>query len=258
VVHITHRPVAQRPAVHGAHAEFTTTHISATGHATLGGDPGDAPAGWQLGFIQVELIETNWAYYRGKTKHDGSVFVQRARAPARPQKAYRDDDDPHDVFYDEPGASAPAGAHPPVALAIDYLDQPADGYPVSRQNGITHAPNLLHEVQIELLFCTILSTRDPAGVYRHLKHFYWNVRWQATFTPSTFNLAAGPHWVVVPTAGGNGASVSHVFDGPPHDPRFMNILVAPQQQNANQAVADADAHPIVTESPTWRRYVVTQ
>ena len=51
-------------------------HLEAVGTVAFNHARGST-AGWQIGFIQAQWIETNWAVYRGMTQAAGSVFVQR-------------------------------------------------------------------------------------------------------------------------------------------------------------------------------------
>ena len=64
--------------------------IEMRGRCKITGDPGDNPAGWTLGLIQLQWIETNWGYYQGEKDIHGSCFVQRGRPPARPAQGCRD------------------------------------------------------------------------------------------------------------------------------------------------------------------------
>lgn len=86
--------------------------IEAVGSVTFAGRAGDSGAGWSVGFLQAEWVETNWGVYRGDTVADGSVFVQRARPPARPKQACLDADSPTDLFYGLPSDEqiVPAGS----------------------------------------------------------------------------------------------------------------------------------------------------
>ena len=62
--------------------------IEMRGRCKITGDPGDNPAGWTLGLIQLQWIETNWGYYQGEKDIHGSCFVQRgARRPGRHRAA---------------------------------------------------------------------------------------------------------------------------------------------------------------------------
>lgn len=69
-------PKVSLPKVTGgnAHFEFSSS-IEATGSVTLTGS--QPAAGWALGFIQVEWVDTNWLYYRGRQNNHGSIFFQR-------------------------------------------------------------------------------------------------------------------------------------------------------------------------------------
>ena len=53
--------------------------IEMRGRCKITGDPGDNPAGWTLGLIQLQWIETNWGYYQGEKDIHGSSFLQRGR-----------------------------------------------------------------------------------------------------------------------------------------------------------------------------------
>lgn len=64
--------------------------ITITGQCKITGGSGDKPTGWTLGFIQLQWIETNWAYYQGEKNTGGSCLVRRDRPPARPAQGCRD------------------------------------------------------------------------------------------------------------------------------------------------------------------------
>src|SRR5947209_15917088 len=103
-------PTAFRPTVVGGQALFQCSKIEATGSVTLIGS--QPAAGWALGFIQVEWVDTNWLYYRGKENDHGSIFFQRSRPPTRPIKACRDVKAAADVYYE-------FGGSPPTTTAGD-------------------------------------------------------------------------------------------------------------------------------------------
>src|ERR1700744_1898354 len=81
-------PTVHPPKFDAGKALFQCSKIEATGSVTLVG--GQPAAGWALGFIQVEWLDTNWLYYRGRQNSHGSIFFQRSRPPSRPSKACRD------------------------------------------------------------------------------------------------------------------------------------------------------------------------
>jgi hypothetical protein len=75
-----HPPKASPPTVTGGRAHFECSEIKATGSVMLTGS--QPAAGWALGFIQVEWVDTNWLYYRGRQNNHGSIFSSgRARPP---------------------------------------------------------------------------------------------------------------------------------------------------------------------------------
>jgi hypothetical protein len=223
---------------------------------------GSRPAtGWTLGFLQVEWIDTNWTYYRGQSDTDGSIFFQRARPPARPAVACRDVDPPGEIFYTSPMdlATVPSGAGLPITLRVDHSDQPQDRCDVVVTNSKTGKPNLLHEAQLEFLFCTVLTVRDPAMKYHHLSHFYWNVRWRARFEPTSFANPRAP-WTVTPIVGGQGHSIGPVKSGGPNDHRFAKILTDPSVPACNAIAALYDSIPVGNlcrrESSVWTSFDV--
>jgi hypothetical protein len=218
-----HPPKALPPTVTGGTAHFECSEIEATGSVTLTGS--QPAAGWALGFIQVEWIDTNWLYYRGRQNNHGSIFFQRSRPPARPVKACRDVKAETDIYY-EFGGSPPTVTLAdtfPKTLTVHHFDQPGDDAVAVVTNSLTGEDNFIREAQLEFLFCTVLSARDPAGNFHHLKSFYWNVRWQARFLPHDFATPLGA-WFVTPIAEGQGGARSHVIEGEPTDKRFKDVL----------------------------------
>ena len=243
----------------GAAAQFQLSrHIDAVGAVTFAGNAGESATGWQVGFLQVEWVETNWAIYRGGQVADGSALIQRGRAPARPKQACMDNGAPGAPFYGaatDP-AYAPAGeaasigdvaslpANPafPFSVKIYHYDKPADEFPLQRTNGRTGKPNQLVAAQLEFLFCAMLVSRSPGGHYKYLNGFYWNTRWQ-----SSFGIVHGTT-IALPVAGGTGTSVGKVFNGRPADRRFRSVLDHPPHSNCNDVAAYAGSNPNVRES----------
>ena len=261
-ISFTSRPKVSLPTVTGGRAVFAcSSRITVEGSIVLTGS--HPAAGWTLGFIQVEWVDTNWLYYRGQSNNDGSCFFQRSRPPARPVKACRDVDPPTDIFYtdswDLPKVS-PGDAFP-LTLKAPLSDSPHDGCAAVVTNSKTGNKNFLREAQMEFLFCTVLSARDPAGKYHHLKSFYWNVRWQARFLPVNFATPNGA-WHVSPVANGNGQAVSHIIDGKPTDARFKDILTDATVPGCNEIVPLYANLPIGhagrRESNVWDNFNVTR
>lgn len=142
-------------------------------------------------------------------------------------------------------------------MTAHFRDAPSEAYTLIRRNGLTGKINFLREVQLEFHFCTTLSLMDPAGRFQHLKHFLWNVHWQATFLPSNFGNIAMP-WQVIRSSGAldNSAHVSRIYDGGPTGTKFSSIITAAAAPNCN-AVANAEATtPNVRESRKWQNFDV--
>ncbi|WP_031497312.1 hypothetical protein [Bryobacter aggregatus] len=248
------RPGVGVPVVNATSVNFPGRIIECTGKVQISGLPTDARAGWFVGWIQAQWIETNWGYFRGQTNGDGSAFHQRARPPARPAQACRDTVGPvNDIFYSmSADLRKPVGAGPfPQTISVVFRDTPSETYPISVTNSLTGKPNFLREVQLEFHFCTIFLVRDPAGKFHQLKHLYWNMHWQYRFSPT----AAGS-LTATAIPGGVSANVSRVFTGPSTDHRFANVLTSPQANSCNQVAAQASTNPNVRESRVWDNFDV--
>lgn len=266
-VRVTAHPHVNPPAVQGTSMSYTGTPIKATGEVTLLGSAGDNPAGWQLGFIQLQWIETNWCYYRGHTVDDGSIFIQRARPPARPNQACCDcvnGSPPSKLFYSTIPAhgelvTAAAGAAFPLKLSVSHFDQPSDAVNLVEINhhpasGGTK-PNFLAESQMEFHFCTVLSVREPTGRFHHLLAFYWNVHWEATFHPNSFTNPPAGFRIHALKAGTSG-NVGHIIHGTPTDRRFVGILSSVPKQSCNQVASAEILGPNRHEAPKWKKFDV--
>lgn len=254
-VSITSHARVLTPSVAGGVAYFRcSSNIAAEGRMTLTGGHG---AGWTLGFIQVEHVDTNWLFYRGQHEKDGSIFFQRSRPPARPVKVCRDVFQPTDVFYTRPWDLAKAqdmDAYP-LLLTAPHYDKPSDGCAIQMTNSKTGKPNFLEEVQLEFLFCTVLTALAPSGRYHFLKNFYWNVRWQARFQPLAATHPTTGAWKVTPVANGCGQMTSRVFDGEPDDPRFKGKMTNTAVPGCNAIIPNYTimpaGHPCRRESTGW-------
>ena len=189
-IRIVTRPRVLPPVINLADVSFPSSRILCGGSVNFSGAAGDNTAGWLVGWIQAQWIETSWGYYRGQTSNHGSEFHQRARPPARPGQACRDTLGPaSDIFYDTGfglRAPLPGGAAFPRTVNVEFHDTPSEGYAISVNNALTQQPNFLREVQLELHFAPSSGGKDPSGVFHQLKHIYWNLRWQYRFTPTAF------------------------------------------------------------------------
>ena len=240
--------------------------LEAVGTVTFTGRHGEkAPAGWMVGFLQAQWIDTSWGLYRGARREDGSVFVQRSRPPARPCQACIDTTGPHQPFYgnsdpsvDKPrkpiggGAAAPFVAPVPTDSALPlsvsalHSDHPFTSFEWGLLNGATGQVNQLREAQWEMSFCTVLVARDPQGKIHMLRGFYWNVACQAKMPDHPHATLHGK-----PMAMGTHAIVGSVFAGPPTDSRFSSVLTRPQSMTCNDMLRSAAANPNKKEVAGW-------
>jgi hypothetical protein len=257
-------PTVHPPKFDAGKALFQCSKIEATGSVTLVG--GQPAAGWALGFIQIEWLDTNWLYYRGRQNNHGSIFFQRSRPPSRPSKVCRDVKAETDVYYEFGGSPPTVTAADvfPKTLTVHHFDKPGDEAKAVVKNSLTGEDNFLREAQLGFLFCTVLSARDPDGNFHHLKSFYWNVRWEARFLPHDFSAPLGK-WFVTPIPAGTTSARSHVIEGEPTDKRFKDVLmdlsvrgcdaIIPLYQPPPDKVLPV-GHPCRRESRIWDNFDV--
>jgi hypothetical protein len=178
--------------------DFNSPSIDAYASVRLQGATGEDLAGWTLGFVQLKYIGTNHSRYRGATERQGSAFVTGSN-----QTLCRDTDTPPagqspEVWYDSltfGGTTGPTGTNRlavgTLIPAAGYLDVKAHLYdqpdrhwpPVEPNTAVTGKPDtFLRYTVVELLFCTLLVAQEPGGKFHVLKHFYWNVICEHTFT----------------------------------------------------------------------------
>ena len=209
----------------------------------------------------MQWIETNWGLYRGKTLADGSVFMQRARAPARPRQACFDANSPGTAFYGRLGApleaagpggidlptvvQAQPGAALPTKVRVGHWDAPQDTFPLTRMSRKTGKMNYLAEAQLEFAFCTLLAAREPNGRMHHLRGLYWNARWQSLFR------WLGKLPTHIPIAGGNNATVGRPFLGAPTDKRFAPLFTSTPGLTCLQIYNIAKTNPNIKETDGW-------
>ncbi|MEO7362515.1 MAG: hypothetical protein ABI120_19450 [Gemmatimonadaceae bacterium] len=255
LVSVKARPGVSAPVVGATSVSFNASTISCAGSVKMNGAAGDPTAGWLVGWIQAQWIETNWGFYRGQFDADGSVFHQRARPPARPAQGCRDTVGPvGDIFYSTLSTlRMPVTGPFPQTVPVVFRDTPSESYPISVTNTLTGKPNFLREVQLEFHFCTILVVRDPANTFHQLKHLYWNMRWQYRFTATAFP-PTGASLTPIAVAGGVGANVSAVFSGAATDKRFASVLTSAQTNSCNQVAGAATTSPNVRESRKWETF----
>jgi hypothetical protein len=217
----------------GNKAWFLSHTIRATGTVRLTGEAGDNAAGWELGFLQVRWVRTTWAHYKanwtdGAAIHGGSMLLQAGKPPAMTSQTCRDTvDDGGDIWYAQDLNDNGNGGPFDQVLTATFEDTPQTVFPVVLPNSKTKQQNFLREVQVELLFCTALALREPGlhGRVHILKHFFWNVRWQATFQPTDFtNPWYAPWEPPLVVRDETEPNRSDVFDGEPEREPFRPIF----------------------------------
>ena len=205
---------------------FVCPGMAARGTVNLHGTGNESVTGWKLGFIQLQFVETNYASYRGRTVSEGSAKVTRSHS-----RLCRDSVNPvqSNLWYAPQEFNSPLnqGTFQPPTL-------PASGN-LRMISGITDAPgqrisikirnrnhdNFLHHVDIGFHFCTMMAAENPQHRFTILKHFYWNVHWEAHFAP---NAAGVPQLI----RRDNFAMrvQRQVHSGIPNDSRFRNKVLS--------------------------------
>ncbi|MBL8173718.1 MAG: hypothetical protein JNK48_03560 [Bryobacterales bacterium] len=253
-IKITTKPGVKSPEKFSNDMEFNSVAIEATGECQLTGNAGDNPAGWTLGFIQVQFLETNWGYYRGATNADGSAYVNRASTKVRGATHCRDTKSKGEVWFQNVAGkdlTLSTSGNLPMTLKVQFMDGPHETYPLYHKNSLTQQFNFLREVQLEFHFCAVLALMSPNKEYTFLKHFLWNMHWQATFKPSSFT-DSNPSWTVTLNSSklANSANCSQIAEGGPIDPKITSILTSATAANCNE-IAGLGAAAKLIESKTW-------
>src|SRR5262245_51967466 len=120
ITHITNA-TPNAPVPLGTNMTFSCAAMHCEGAVRFNGDAADVRDDWVVGWVQAQWIETNWANYRGQFDNHGSIFIQRARPPARPRQGCRDTSGPvADIFTDptDPREFQPLPAATPFPLTV--------------------------------------------------------------------------------------------------------------------------------------------
>jgi hypothetical protein len=138
---------------------------------------------------------------------------------------------------------------------VSHYDLPVETCPLTLENTLTGKSNFLREVQLEFMFCTLLSAQDPSGGFHHQMGAYWNVRWHYSFDQ--------PRYRPTVNRAGTGAHVSASFAGDPRDLRFAPVLTSSLQTRSCNDLARAAQSAFNPgaanrhESRVWTDYYVT-
>jgi hypothetical protein len=155
--------------------------------------PGSFTGDWKFGYIQLEYAETNYARYRGRQEAHGSTLSTSSR-----RFLVRDTDErAPDVWYDPPSGgidgtgrgtqvlrfTTPIPASRRLMTRVVISDVPRQSFPTRITNASTGFFNFLHHMESTFKFCTILTAQEPNnGRFHFLKHFYWNMDFEAFFS----------------------------------------------------------------------------
>ncbi|WP_257862937.1 hypothetical protein [Variovorax sp. ZS18.2.2] len=218
---------------------FESPDINCQASAGLHGTANEVVDGWLLGFVQLQFIETNYATYRGRSSRDGGSKHSWSH-----NVLCRDTDEKcPGLFYDPQKKRTPAqfrGVCAPtrldatgrVDMETGFGDAPLQRFDTVVTNTTTGRPNFLHHADIAFHFCTMLVVGDPLHRFTVLRHFYWNVRWEAHFAPGADDA---PHETRRDHFDIN--VQRHVHSGIPNDPRFRGRVFDRSLKVANDMAA---------------------
>jgi hypothetical protein len=153
----------------------TTQWIEFAANAQAICDPGDSPAGYEIGLVQVETREVNNAYYRGTTPSDGSVWVRRDIPSVRPIGPCIDS--AYQGFWHNPQLIACNSRS-----SLTHRDAPQDMYDTILTNSQTGRQNYLKELHIAFDFTTALMLKMPNNTLQTLRWLRWDIGWDYQFT----------------------------------------------------------------------------
>ena len=219
--------------------------------------PGEVlPMSWEFGFIQLQLSETNWAYYKGVSPADGSMLVNYGATQARGGDLCRDTKVEGQIWYTGAGAansskeSSMAMPLPWVIPTFYFGDSPKGQYALEYRNPKTKILNRLEEVKLSLSFLTTLSMRDPKANFTHLRNFSWGVTWHVRRAPGN---TPRPDF---PFEAGSGGTYSPIRNGPPSSAMHREFLTSEsgRVKNCLLLAENAIAHPAINASAKWQRF----
>ena len=185
-------------------------------------------APWKLGFMQAQILETNWAYYRGATPQAGSSVVYNdSLGKNGPCRDY--DRSKGHVWCESMNANdsygiPPGGAPSPWQLLFHFADQPENDFNRYVTNSQSALRNELHEARFAAAFVTTLTEQISPGMYRHLQHFLWSILWHARVTTPAAGQGQALEFRLLP---GTGFWMSGFQPGAPHNPKYRAVLDNP-------------------------------
>jgi len=211
-------------------------------------------APWKLGFMQVQILETAWAYYRGAQSDQGCVLNDTSSR--RQLTICRDYDRSLGTVWYEGSTSIydcygvpDMSRRPPWNLEFYFGDSPLHDVNAHVLNEQTHRYNYLHEALCALAFVTTLTEQITPGIYKHHRHFLWSVNWHVQATspdPQRQNTAFN----LLPPSG---FWISEFKRGGPMDSRYLTVLNNPGlTPSCNEIAKSASVDRLV--SSDWQRF----
>lgn len=259
------------------YARFRGDGVRVDAEITLIGQPHESIAGWQIGFIQLQYVQTSWFQYRGVHDSDGSILRARDRSTAWPSQLTRDQDvdkapPPSGTPWTAADTSTPHNYQGQIRtvpnltifgtgdkldefgtkiVLICHEDFPRSDVPKRFDNTAFSPPrkNLLYSAQIGYAFCVAVVAKPPAPARpMFLKHFYWNCRWRVHFTHLYgVDIALREQKDML-------VSVQHpIHTGLPQDTRFARRFFDMTLPIANK---QASHHPVIKQSKKWENWHV--
>jgi hypothetical protein len=245
-------PTVPPPEVKNGIVTFQSLNLGARGVVNLGG-PGAVPIretvyprphsypiglGWRAGWIQLCCQEEIWGLYRGKLPTDGTMLAKWPPGEALDM----DSPDTRKLFVVTSGDGYKYLSAESSSAVIRFQDFPIQQFHASLTNKATMQPNELAVAVVRMSFILALAARDPDDHLHVLKHFYWWIRWEATFKSNAQGVLA---CTVVPSK--TEAGLTNPHDGGP--PKLMAAIAGAALGASANTVAQ---NSVETSYPRWQ------
>ena len=208
----------------------------------------------KLGFMQVQILETSWAYYRGAQRDEGCVlndtFSRRQLQICRDYERslgtiwYEGSSIVEDC-YGLPDVSR----RPPWNLEFYFGDNPFHDVEARVLNDQTQRYNYLHEARCALAYVTTLTEQTTPNAYEHHRHFLWSAIWHVQAN----NPEPQKQNSVFKLLPGSGFWISDFKRGGPTDPRHLQVLNSPALTPSCNEVAQG-ASVVKSVARNWQRF----
>ena len=210
-------------------------------------------ARWKLGFMQVQILENAWAYYRGARPSDGCVFddlsgfrserICRDYSPLSNTEWYEGSSILEDC-YGIPDLTR----QPPWNVELIFGDCPRQTLATQTYNRHTSSDNDLFEARFAAAFLTTVTEQVTPGLLKHHRHFFWSVIWHVQALPATRPNSL-PQYKTLP---GTGFWMSPIHHNAPRDARYLATLNNTSYTQSCNSIASGSSR--ATSAPTWQRF----